>query len=200
MQHAVAFAEVIAETRAWVDRVVIGLNLCPFAKAVQAHGQIRYTACGATDDAGLLAALLGEMQMLVHSDPALTDTTLLIHPNVLTDFDAYNQFLTEAEALLAGAGFDGVLQIASFHPDYRFAGTARDAVDNATNRSPYPMLHLLREASVARGVAALPDAASIYEANIRTLRALGQPRLRALMALCRSDALAGGDTEPSDAA
>ena len=179
---------------------MIGLNLCPFAKAVQVRGQIRYTVCGATDEAALLAALQGEMELLARSDPVRVDTTLLIHPNVLADFDAYNQFLDDAEALLAGAGFEGVLQIASFHPDYRFAGTARDAVENATNRSPFPMLHLLREASLARGVAALPDTASIYEQNIRTLRLLSQPRLRTLMALCRSDALAGEDTDPSGAA
>ncbi len=179
---------------------MIGLNLCPFAKAVQVRGQIRYTVCGATDEAALLAALQGEMELLARSDPVRVDTTLLIHPNVLADFDAYNQFLDDAEALLAGAGFEGVLQIASFHPDYRFAGTARDAVENATNRSPFPMLHLLREASLARGVAALPDTASIYEQNIRTLRLLGQPRLRTLMALCRSDALAGKDTDASGAA
>ncbi len=173
-------AEVIAQTRAWVDRVVIGLNLCPFAKAVQVHGQVRYVVSDAADETGLLAALLDELELLAVCDPALTDTTLLIHPNLLGDFGAYNQFLDAAEALLADAGFEGVFQLASFHPQYRFAGTARDDVTNATNRSPFPMLHLLREASVARAVAAFPDASTIPEANQRTLRALGSKKLRAL--------------------
>ncbi len=178
---------IVAQTRAWVERVVIGLNLCPFAKAVQVRGQIRYAVCDATDETGLLTMLRDELERLARSDPALTDTTLLIHPSVLSDFDAYNQFLDAADALLAEAGFDGIFQLASFHPDYRFAGTASDAIDNATNRSPYPMLHLLREASVARAVAAFPDTADIYEANIRTLRALGTAQWRALMAQCHAE-------------
>jgi uncharacterized protein len=175
---------IIAQTRAWVERVVIGLNLCPFAKAVQVRGQIRHVVCDASDEPGLLATLRDELERLARSDPAVTDTTLLIHPNVLTDFDAYNQFLDAADAVLVQAGFEGIFQLASFHPDYRFAGSASDDIDNATNRSPYPMLHLLREASVDRAVAAFPDAAHIYEANMRTMRALGRAQWRALMAQC----------------
>ena len=178
---------------------MIGLNLCPFAKAVQVRGQIRYVVCDASNDAALLAALQTELERLARSDPALTDTTLLIHPRVLTDFDTYNQFLGDADALLVAANLEGIVQIASFHPDYRFAGAAQRAVENATNRSPYPMLHLLREASVARAVAAFPDTATIVEANIRTLRALGPRRLRALMAQCRRDAHRGDASEASDA-
>jgi uncharacterized protein len=178
---------IIAQTRAWVERVVIGLNLCPFAKAVQARGQIRYVVCDAMDEAELLTRLGTELEHLAHSDPAVTDTTLLIHPNVLADFDAYNQFLDAADAVLVHAGFDGIFQLASFHPDYRFAGTASDDIENATNRAPYPMLHLLRETSVDRAVAAFPDAAAIYGANIRTLRALGRSRWRELMAQCRAE-------------
>lgn len=190
---------IVAETRAWLERVVIGLNLCPFAKAVQVRGQIRFVVCDASDDAGLLAALHSELEQLARCDAALTDTTLLIHPKVLTDFDDYNQFLGDADTLLAAAGLEGTVQIASFHPDYRFAGTAQDDVENATNRSPYPMLHLLREASVARAVAAFPDTAAIYEANIRTLRALGPQQLRDLMAQCRRDANPGDASEASGA-
>lgn len=196
MRHAT----IIAETRAWVDRVVIGLNLCPFAKAVQVHRQVRYAVCDATDEAALLVALLDALELLARTDPTVIDTTLLIHPKVLTDFDDYNQFLGDAEALLIDAGFEGIFQLASFHPDYRFAGTAPDDVENATNRSPFPMLHLLREASVARAVAAFPDAAAIYNENIRTLRALGKQELRALMAECHADALPGGQADPSAAA
>ena len=165
-----------------------------------ARGQIRYAVSDAAEPTSLLMALLEELELLARCDPALTDTTLLIHPNALVDFDAYNQFLDAAEALLADAGYEGVFQLASFHPDYRFAGTAPDAVENATNRSPFPMLHLLREASVARAVSAFPDAAEIFEANMRTLRALGRDGLAALKAQCRADAQAGAAGDASNAA
>ncbi|MFZ2652963.1 MAG: DUF1415 domain-containing protein [Burkholderiaceae bacterium] len=193
-------ASVLAETRAWLVRIVIGLNLCPFAKAVQVRGQIRYAVCRASEEVDLLAALLDELQALARSDPALTDTTLLICPNALADFDDFNQFLGDAEAVLARAGFEGIFQLASFHPGYRFAGTAPDEASNASNRSPYPMLHLLRESSVAHAVAAFPDTAAIFEANIRTLRALGQTRFDALLAQCRADAQASSGTDVSSQA
>ncbi len=200
MQDAADIDAVIAQTRAWVDRIVIGLNLCPFAKAVQMRGQIRYAVCEASDQSALLMALHSELERLARCDPTATDTALLIHPNVLADFDDYNEFLGDAEALLAGAGFEGVLQLASFHPEYRFAGTAQDDVTNATNRSPFPMLHLLREASVARAVEAFPDPAAIFETNIRTLRALGIQKLRELRAQCHADVLAGSRTDRPNAA
>ena len=193
-------AAIIAETRAWVKRVVVGLNLCPFAGAVLARGQIRYAVSDAAEPTSLLVALLDELERLARCDPALTDTTLLIHPNALADFAAYNQFLGAADALLADAGYEGAFQLASFHPDYRFADTAPDALENATNRSPFPMLHLLREASVERAVSAFPDAAEIFEANLRTLRALGKDALAALMAQCHADAQAGAAGEASNAA
>ena len=178
-----------AETRAWLVRAVIGLNLCPFAKAVHVRQQIRYVVCEAANEAGLLAMLLDELELLARADPATLDTTLLIHPNVLVEFGAFNQFLDEADAALARAGYAGEFQLASFHPQYQFAGTAPDDVTNATNRSPYPMLHLLREASVERGVAAFADAETIYEQNIVTLKALGLKHWRKLMRQCRAEAL-----------
>lgn len=196
MQHEA----VIAETRAWVRRVVVGLNLCPFAGAVLARGQIRYAVSDATEPTSLLVALLAELERLARCDPAQTDTTLLIHPYALADFDAYNQFLDAAEALLAGAGYEGVFQLASFHPDYRFADSAPDAVENASNRSPFPMLHLLREASVERAVSVFPDPEAIVEANLRTLRALGKDGLAALQAQCHADAQAGAAGQTSNAA
>ena len=160
-------------TRAWVEHAVIGLNLCPFAKAVQVKGLVRYVCSDALDAAALLAALRTELQRLADTTIDELETTLLVHPAVLQDFLDYNDFLAEADALLVEMGLDGTLQIASFHPQYQFAGTHADDIDNATNRSPHPTLHLLREASIERAVAAFPEAASIYEANQRTLREMG---------------------------
>ena len=163
----------VERTRAWLEHAVIGLNLCPFAKAPHAKGQIRCVATPTDDPRVLLELLCDEIRRLVDVDPAQCETTLLIHPNVLVDFDDYNDFLGAAEAALNDLGADGVLQIASFHPAYRFDGAQADDIANATNRSPHPMLHLLREASVDRAVDAFPDASSIYERNIATLDALG---------------------------
>jgi hypothetical protein len=181
-------ATVIAETRAWVDRAVIGLNLCPFAKAVQVKGQIRYAVTDATDTDALLEALREELRLLADADPAQVETTVLIHPGVLAEFLDFNDFLEVADAALEALGYAGVLQVASFHPQYQFAGTGADDMTNATNRSPYPTLHLLREASIDRAVAAFPEAKTIYERNIRTLQALGPQGWAALQAQCRGDA------------
>jgi hypothetical protein len=179
---------VIAETRAWVDRAVIGLNLCPFAKAVQVRNQIRYVVTDAADADALLDALREELQRLAGAESAQVETTLLIHPGVLTDFLDFNDFLDVADAALEELGYAGVLQVASFHPQYQFAGTAADDVTNATNRSPYPTLHLLREESIDRAVAAFPEAEAIYERNIVALQALGPQGWAALQAQCRRDA------------
>lgn len=166
-------ARPIARTRAWLEQAVIGLNLCPFAKAPHAKDQIRYVLVTTDDPRLLLDRLCDEMKALAAADPAEVETTLVIHPNALVDFDDYNDFLGAADAALADLGFDGVLQIASFHPRYRFDGSDVDDVGNATNRAPYPMLHLLREASVDRAVESAADADAIVERNLRTLEALG---------------------------
>lgn len=163
----------LTETRAWVDQAVIGLNLCPFAKGPQVKGQVRYVLSEARDTEALRADLTAALQHLVATPIETTETTLLVHPWVLGDFFDYNQFLDEAGRLLAELDLDGVVQVASFHPDYQFAGTAPDDVENATNQSPYPTLHLLREASIDRAVAAFPDAEAIYETNQATMRRLG---------------------------
>lgn len=173
-------AEVVATTHLWLERAVIGLQLCPFAKAVHAKEQIRFAVTAANDAEALLLELNNEMQLLAQTPVELIDTTLLIHPSVLTDFMEYNDFLDEADAALRRLDLEGVLQIASFHPQYRFAGSAADAIDNYTNRSPYPTLHLLREDSLDKAVAAFPDAADIYETNIATLRRLGHEGWRKL--------------------
>ncbi len=165
--------EYIAATRVWLEKAVIGLNLCPFAQAVHTRGLIRWVVSDAVTEAELLADLDGELRHLHTVNAALTDTTLLIHPFVLTDFTEYNAFLDPAEERIAESGFAGEFQLASFHPDYRFAGTEPDDITNHTNRSPCPMLHLLREASVARALKGFAAPETIYEANVATLQKLG---------------------------
>ena len=171
----------IAATQAWLEKAVIGLNLCPFAKAVHTKGQIRWVLSAAQDTEALLAELVAELQLLAAADPALIYTTLLVHPLVLADFEDYNDFLDVADAALEDLGLDGTLQIASFHPHYQFAGTSADDVTNCSNRSPHPTLHLLREDSIALAVQAFPAAESIYERNIETLQRLGTVGWRRLM-------------------
>ena len=178
----------VLETRAWVKRAVVGLNLCPFAKAPMVKGQVRYVMCEARDTQALLDTLCAEMQALAAADPEQAETTLVVHPNVLADFIEFNEFLDLTDAALGELGFDGVLQVASFHPQYQFAGTQADDVSNATNRSPYPTLHLLREDSIDRAVAAFPEADAIFETNIATLEALGAGGWSELQAQCRADA------------
>ncbi|HSV58752.1 MAG TPA: DUF1415 domain-containing protein [Variovorax sp.] len=165
--------QVLAGTRRWLERAVIGLNLCPFAKAVHAKQQIHYVVYQQPDEAGLLDALIFEAAELQAHDAQLRDTTLLIAPLALPDFLDFNDFTARAERRLMRAGYEGVLQLASFHPLFQFAGSEPQDIANATNRSPYPTLHLLREDSVSRAVEAFPDAAQIFERNIETLERLG---------------------------
>ena len=168
-----AIADAIAQTRDWLEKAVIGLNLCPFAKAVHVKQQIRWVLSEATTPQALLDELRRELQHLAEADPDRVDTTLLIQPQVLQNFHDFNDFLGTADAALEEMGLDGVLQIASFHPQFQFEGTAPDDIGNFTNRAPYPTLHLLREDSIERAVDAFPDAAGIYERNIETLERLG---------------------------
>ncbi len=165
--------DIIAATRRWLERSVIGLNLCPFAEAVYRADRVRFRVSEQSSASGLLEELRLELSALHAADPSHCETTLLIHPSVLADFVEYNGFLGVAEAAVAELGLEGELQVASFHPQYRFAGTQCEDIENYTNRSPFPMLHLLREASIERAVAAVPDTHEIYRRNIRTLRTLG---------------------------
>ena len=170
----------IARSRRWLERAVIGLNLCPFAKAVHVRGQVRWVLSDATTEEALLADLVHELQVLQDASADEVETTLIVHPHVLEDFEDYNQFLDLADAAISELDLEGEIQVASFHPQYRFAGSAPDAIEDFSNRSPYPMLHLLREASIARAVAAFPDAEKIYGRNMDTLRALGHAGWQAL--------------------
>jgi len=178
-------SDAVSQTRAWVEHAVVGLNLCPFAKAPMVKGQIHYVLTDTTDPRVLLDELCAQMHTLVEADPTTIETTLLIHPNVLVDFLDFNDFLDAADAALDELGYGGVLQIASFHPDYQFDGTEPDDLGNASNRSPHPTLHLLREASVDRAVQAFPEAEAIVENNLRTLDALGADGWAALQSRWR---------------
>ncbi len=165
---------VVSDMQHWLERAVIGLQLCPFAKAVHVRGQIHYHVSRATEPDRLLEELEHAMLELAGLDAMKRDTTLLIMPDALRSFLEFNDFLHRADALLEALELDGELQVASFHPRFQFAGTTPDDIGNATNRAPYPTLHLLREDSIARAVAAFPQAESIFEANIETMQRLGQ--------------------------
>ncbi|MDD4928080.1 MAG: DUF1415 domain-containing protein [Gallionella sp.] len=164
---------IIAATRDWLEKAVIGLNLCPFAKAVHVKNQVRYVISRATTTEALLGDLLVELRHLQKTAPEVLDTTLLIHPYVLTDFLDYNDFLDTVDMATAEPEFNDAFQVASLHPQYQFAGTELDDIENYTNRAPYPTLHLLREDSVDRAVDAFPDADRIADVNIETLNKLG---------------------------
>ena len=185
---AIAEPWAIAETRAWVDRAVIGLNLCPFAKAPQVKGQVRYALSVATDPAALLADLVAELESLAEAPAERIETTLLVHPGVMTDFAEYNDFLDVVDATVHELDLEGIVQVASFHPQYQFEGTEPGDLENATNRSPYPTLHLLREDSIDRAVEAFPQAEAIYETNIATMQRLGADGWADLQRRCREDA------------
>ena len=165
--------QIIAATEKWLERAVIGLNLCPFAKAVHVKKQVRYVVSSATTPEQLLEELMNELQLLSDTPAEEVDTTLLIHPFVLTDFLDYNEFLDVADAAVEDMQLDGELQVASFHPNYQFAETDENDISNYTNRAPYPILHLLREDSIERAVEAFPEASEIFDKNIETMEKLG---------------------------
>lgn len=171
---------VVQDSVRWLERAVIGLNLCPFAKSVHHKGQIHWRVTGAVEAADLLAELEAELTALAVTDPVVRDTTLLIAPLAYPEFLEFNHFLAHAERLLSGLKLDGMLQIAPFHPRFQFAGTDEGDVTNCTNRSPYPTLHLIREASIDRAVQAFPEAEAIFEGNIATMEKLGSEGWAAL--------------------
>lgn len=165
--------KIIADTQAWLEKAVIGLNLCPFAKAVHVKKQIRYVVSAATTPEALLEDLLTELRRLRDTSAEEIDTTLLIHPSVLTDFLDFNDFLDTVDIATAEPEFADAFQVASLHPQYQFAGTQVNDIENYTNRAPYPTLHLLREDSVDKAAEAFPDADRIADTNIETLQKLG---------------------------
>ena len=178
---------VIAATTVWLDKVVIGLNLCPFAKSVYVKKQIRFVVSAAIQPEALLCDLKRELCLLADADPERIESTLLIHPGVLNDFAEYNDFLAVCDLAIAELELVGIVQTASFHPQYQFAGTKLNDVTNYSNRSPFPTLHLLREESVTRAVDTYPDASAIYDKNIATLKKLGTTKLDIIIASLMSD-------------
>ena len=178
--------KIIKAVQLWVERLVVGLNLCPFAKRELIKNRVRFSVSPATSEQQLLEDLQIELQKLSSDDDI--ETTLLIHPDVLQDFYTYNQFLDLADALLEQLQLDGVYQIASFHPDYQFGGTEIDDVENYTNRAPYPMLHLIREQSLERAIASYPHVEEIPQRNIELLESMGRDKIQALLQSCFDDA------------
>lgn len=164
---------VIADTVRWLEKAVIGLNLCPFAKSVHVKGQIHYVVSQATDAEGVALDLHRELEALAESSPEKRDTTLLILPQALQDFLDFNDFTELADDLVEELDLGGILQVASFHPLFQFEGTDVDDVTNCTNRAPYPILHLLREDSIDKAVDAFPEAEMIYERNMQVLQDMG---------------------------
>ena len=187
---------VIADTRRWLERAVIGLNLCPFAKSVHVKGQVHYAVSTATEGTGLRDDLVRELRDLAAADPEVRDTTLLVAPDAFADFLDFNDFLEQADAALAELDLEGIIQIAPFHPRFVFAGTRDDDITNCTNRSPYPTLHLIRESSIDRAVQAFPEAEAIYEVNMATLERLGPEGWAALGVGPTPDDAEGGKRQP----
>lgn len=174
--------KVILAVQQWVDTFVVGMNLCPFAKRELVKNRVRFVTTESTTPEQLLRALQVELELL-NADPSV-ETTLLIHPQVLQDFYDFNDFLSDADSLLMEMALEGVYQIASFHPDYQFGGTAPSDAENYTNRSPYPVLHLIREASLERAIVDYPDVDDIPERNIALMNNLGEEKLQALLKSC----------------
>jgi len=175
-------SEVVNATRKWVEDVVVGYNLCPFAKRELVKDRVRFVVTEAKTEDELVQALHAELQLL--EDQPDVETTLLIHPGVLQNFYAYNEFLDTADALLEYLELEGIYQIASFHPDYQFADTEADAAENYTNRSPYPMLHILREASLESAIDSYPDVDGIPDRNIELMNREGADKLQSLLKSC----------------
>ncbi|THF63219.1 DUF1415 domain-containing protein [Pseudothauera rhizosphaerae] len=173
-------AEIEQQTRRWLEDVVIGLNLCPFAHQPHQHGRIRITVTEAADEESLLEALQEEMSLLDAAEETEIETTLLVTPYMLDDFEQYNQFFDLVDVWLQEFGWEGDYQVASFHPDYRFADTDPDDPGNLTNRSPWPVFHLIRESSIDRALASHPDVDGIPARNIERVKALGADERRRL--------------------
>jgi hypothetical protein len=169
------------KTRAWLADVVVGLNLCPFARPVLGSDALRIEVSQASDPEGIARALVNEIAVIQNASEADVATTLVVFPNALAEFETYLEFLDNAELLLQEMNLRGVLQLASFHPDYQFAGEPIDATSHFTNRAPFPIIHILREAMVTRALEGFPNPEEIPKRNILTLEGLGHERIQAML-------------------
>jgi len=170
--------DIVRSVRMWVNTFVVEMNLCPFAKYEMLNNRVRFATTSAITEEQLLMTLQEELELL-NGDPSV-ETTLLIHAHVLQNFGDYNQFLSYADKLLSEMGLEGIYQIASFHPDYQFGGTNPDDAENYTNRSPYPILHLIREASLERAIEEYPNVDQVPIRNVALMDSLGQTKLQSL--------------------
>ncbi len=173
-------SDVENSVRKWLENMVIGLNLCPFAKSVYIKNQVRIVVYEGEEDE-LLGCIESELLYLRKTPDTEIDTTLVVVPHLLKDYYDFNDFLIYTDALIEEMGLEGEIQIADFHPYYQFAGTQKEDVENYTNRSPYPIFHLLRESSIDRAVEQFPDAAEIFERNISKMQTLGIEKLKTLL-------------------
>ncbi len=173
-------SDVENSVRKWLENMVIGLNLCPFAKSVYIKNQVRIVVYEGEEDE-LLGCIESELLYLQKTLDTEIDTTLVVVPHLLKDYYDFNDFLIYTDALIEEMGLEGEMQIADFHPDYQFAGTQKEDIENYTNRSPYPIFHLLRESSIDRAVEQFPDAAEIFERNISKMQTLGIEKLKTLL-------------------
>lgn len=180
---------IAAQMQTWITRVVVGLNLCPFARKPLENNQVRITVSNAHNTAALLEDLHAELSLLESKPASEIETTIIAISEMLGDFADYNDFLDLAEGLLDRFGWEGQFQIASFHPDYQFDGTGAEDAENYTNRSPWPALHLLREDSLEQAVDSHPDPEQIPDRNIAAMNAMGQPALATLLEECRRAAV-----------
>ncbi|KKN38629.1 hypothetical protein LCGC14_0751600 [marine sediment metagenome] len=170
--------DIVKSVQKWVNTFVMDMNLCPFAKHEMLKNRVRFATTKAISEEELLRSLQDELELL--NNDSSVETSLLIHPNVLQDFYDYNEFLSYADELLLEMGLEGIYQIASFHPHYQFGGTNPDDAENYTNRSPYPLLHLIREASLERAIEEYPDVDQVPIRNVALMNSLGQNKLQAL--------------------
>lgn len=173
--------QIIETTKLWLERFVIGLNLCPFAKHPFKNGKIRYIVFEDNDLEKLTELLLKEANELIETTPSVLETTLIILPEILDEFEEYLDYVEMAEFIFAEVELEGVIQLASFHPDYQFEDTEPTDVENYTNRSPFPMLHLIREDSITRAIEAYPEVGNIPETNIETMNNLGLTRVKQML-------------------
>ena len=178
--------QVEQQVRAWLDHFVVGLNLCPFARPVVASAALRISICDSKQLQQVAEAFMAELDLIQQSPESDIATTLLVLPNALNDFEEYLSFIENAEALIDQMGLTGVIQLASFHPDYQFEAESSDSASHFTNRSPYPLIHFLREEMMERVLENFPNPEQIPQCNIQKLEAMGHGAVEQILQSLKS--------------